>query len=346
MLAIIGIVLFLKLSSPAPVAPNINQPKNTNQNTNQAQSFISAELEKEFQLRVNQVALLKSEDLKIKFSKVTEETRCPSDVVCKTGGKVTIVISISKNDQSLGDFSLTLGGSTGYSKSFGEYVTGLIKVEPYPVKDKEINLSDYTATLIITKTPKQGDKLSPLIISGQVGDWARKEPGKIDIIVRYNPIISTEKIQEELTALGAKIIFFSGYFQRVTVRIDESKVQSLADFEWVTWVEPIPPPPTTDVNNINTQCSIDDDCTLINKDINYQACWPGRCETIDYLLDKYIAVNKKAFEEFRLQEANSRPSDEECGPAPLCPVQLLNDNFIAKCIDNVCQKVSKQMTRT
>lgn len=46
-------------------------------------------------------------NLKIKFLNITEDSRCPSDVVCVWEGQATAVINIFKNDQNLGDFSLT-----------------------------------------------------------------------------------------------------------------------------------------------------------------------------------------------------------------------------------------------
>jgi uncharacterized protein YbdZ (MbtH family) len=91
---------------------------------------------------------------------------------------------------------------------------------------------------------------------------------------------------------------------------------------------------------VSISCNSDEDCILVNKEINYRSCWPGSCEIVDYSLEKYVAVNKNSFEEFRKSEAKFRPSAKECGPAPLCPVffKKINRIFKAKCVDHICKK--------
>jgi hypothetical protein len=85
-------------------------------------------------------------------------------------------------------------------------------------------------------------------------------------------------------------------------------------------------------------CLIDDDCQLINKDLRFSCCWAGACEPIDYSLDTWIAVNKDWFAE---QRATECPTPEDCGPAPMCAVRAINENFRAQCINSVCHKAPK-----
>jgi len=87
---------------------------------------------------------------------------------------------------------------------------------------------------------------------------------------------------------------------------------------------------------IDISCRTDDDCQLINKDLRFSCCWAGACESIDYRENKWIAVNKNWF---RAEKKKNCPTVEECGPAPLCAVRAINEDFTAKCIDQVCQKV-------
>ncbi len=89
---------------------------------------------------------------------------------------------------------------------------------------------------------------------------------------------------------------------------------------------------------LSVYCKVDDDCILINKELDYRLCWRDACKGVDYSLDKYIAVNKLSGEEFI---GKNRPTEERCGPAPACPSFIINDNFVAKCIDNICKKVPK-----
>jgi hypothetical protein len=116
-------------------------------------SRISTNLEELFKLKINQIASIDSDNLKIKFLNITEDSRCPSDVVCCWEGQATIVVNILKNDQDLGDFSLTsrAGHEDLAVKNFDRYSIKLKKVEPYPKTTQKIELSDYIVTLIVSK---------------------------------------------------------------------------------------------------------------------------------------------------------------------------------------------------
>ena len=50
---------------------------------------------------------------------------------------------------------------------------------------------------------------------------------------------------------------------------------------------------------VSIQCNSDDDCFLINKETGLGCCWESACESIEYSLDKYIAVNRDLFFEMR-----------------------------------------------
>lgn len=117
------------------------------------ESTISTNLEELFQLKINQIASIDSDNLKIKFLNITEDSRCPSDVVCFWEGQATIVVNTLKNDQDLGDFSLTsrAGHEDLAVKNFDRYSIKLKKVEPYPKTTQKIELSDYIVTLIVSK---------------------------------------------------------------------------------------------------------------------------------------------------------------------------------------------------
>ena len=118
----------------------------------QPDSIINVELNVPFQLKIGQVGFLKSEQIKIFFLNITEDSRCPSDVDCIWPGQVTVVINICKNFQSLRTLNLTILGTYGPAiKEFGIYSIKLIKVEPYPISNQTIELSDYNATFLVSK---------------------------------------------------------------------------------------------------------------------------------------------------------------------------------------------------
>ena len=103
-----------------------------------------------FQLGFNQTGII--QDLQIKIANLTD-SRCSSDVTCVWQGEVKMIIDINKNDQNLANFSLSLNDKNLASRSFDHYSIQLIKVDPYPISTKKINLSDYDVTLKLSLLP-------------------------------------------------------------------------------------------------------------------------------------------------------------------------------------------------
>lgn len=120
---------------------------------NNEQDFIPAVLDVQFHLKVNQTAFLEIQDIKVKFLDVTEDSRCPADVICIWAGQATVLVNILKGDQDMGNLSLTdqLGNEALNTKIFDNFSIKLVKVEPYPISTQKIELKDYIATFIIIK---------------------------------------------------------------------------------------------------------------------------------------------------------------------------------------------------
>ena len=116
------------------------------------QEFVSAQLDVEFRLEVGEKAIVESEDIEITLMDVPEDSRCPSDVVCVWEGRVEVVVSIMKDEADLGDFSLTGNGTEEEATAiFDGYSVKLLLVEPYPVSTEPIEIPDYIITLMISK---------------------------------------------------------------------------------------------------------------------------------------------------------------------------------------------------
>jgi len=123
------------------------------QNTEQQRSLINANIDEQFQLKIGQSAVMRSESLEIKFLDVAEDSRCRSDVLCIWPGKATIIISVLKNGANARDFNLTTGPSENLSvKTFNGYSIKLIKLDPYPKSTQKIAPSEYIATLVVKKS--------------------------------------------------------------------------------------------------------------------------------------------------------------------------------------------------
>jgi hypothetical protein len=114
--------------------------------------------ETQIQLKVNQT--IESDNIKIKFLNVTEDSRCPTGVTCIWEGQVKIAVNIIKNDKNLGNFVLTSrsGQPDMAIQTFDGRSIQVVKVNPYPTSGRKISLSDYVATFIMSNS----SILSPL----------------------------------------------------------------------------------------------------------------------------------------------------------------------------------------
>ena len=106
----------------------------------------------QFQLGPNQTAS-EPNNIDVKFLNVTDDSRCPSDVTCIWQGKSTITVNVVKDGKNVGNFSLTsgLGDKNATVQIFDGYFLQLTKIEPYPKSGTKILLSDYVATLELSK---------------------------------------------------------------------------------------------------------------------------------------------------------------------------------------------------
>ena len=113
----------------------------------------------QFSLKVNQTAS-EPASISVKFLDVTGDSRCPSGVACIWQGDVTAVVNIMKNNQDMGNFNLINGLSdkNATAQIARVYLLELVKVEPYPSNGTHIQLSNYTATFVLS----QVIQLSPL----------------------------------------------------------------------------------------------------------------------------------------------------------------------------------------
>ncbi len=123
----------------------------TSQNTNQLPNLIPINLGNQFELKVNQEALIDPEKIKIKFLNVEEDSRCPSDVQCVWPGQVKILVKVINQEQDLGEFNLISRVGEKAVKTFDGYSIELIEVTPYPQKNQRPEISDYQVTLVVSQ---------------------------------------------------------------------------------------------------------------------------------------------------------------------------------------------------
>ena len=112
---------------------------------------VKASLGKEFTLAIGQNATFSSENLKIVFLDITEDSRCAKDVECFWAGQVSCVLQITQNGISE-QVKLTQPGlsNTSDGQTVGNY-NYRFTVEPYPVSTKQIEKKDYRLKMTVNK---------------------------------------------------------------------------------------------------------------------------------------------------------------------------------------------------
>ena len=110
-------------------------------------------LEKEFKLGKDEIAFFKSENIWVRFSNITEDSRCPIDVECIWQGSVSVDVNVIKDEQNKGDFILTLGENENLAlQTFDGYYIRLLEVKPYPpFSTHNIQPDEYVISLFVAE---------------------------------------------------------------------------------------------------------------------------------------------------------------------------------------------------
>jgi hypothetical protein len=155
---------------------------------------ITVELDTEFQLKINQSALIQPNKMIIKFSKAFEESRCPADTVCVWEGQTSILVSLYGPYSDLNtpyrdtrSFNLTskAGDEDLAVKNFGDYSIRLVKMEPYPTTNEIIEISEYVATLTVSRS-RQADIAAVYVKAVEGKDVDSNESDNYMLLASWN----------------------------------------------------------------------------------------------------------------------------------------------------------------
>lgn len=113
-------------------------------------------LDESFLLAYNGTSHLENNPgIKIQFSELLEDSRCPTDVQCVWAGRVALKVIFSQNgNQQTGTLALGEIAGTSYSNetTFGDYTVKLLTVKPAPKSDQSISLDDYQIEILVKKS--------------------------------------------------------------------------------------------------------------------------------------------------------------------------------------------------
>ena len=108
-----------------------------------------AQLDTQFSLNIGQSVTLPEQGIKIHFTDVLEDSRCPSDVVCVWEGTVSLARNIFYQGSNLSEY--TLNSSNLHKASFMGFYAKLKVLAPYPVSTETIQKSDYNGIFIVSE---------------------------------------------------------------------------------------------------------------------------------------------------------------------------------------------------
>jgi hypothetical protein len=109
---------------------------------------------REFKIRVGRTVTFKGESLRLRFVRVSEDSRCPTNVDCIWAGNAGVSIEASAGG-ARGRKVLTLNTNAGQGRAgeveYMRYTVKLVGLSPYPQSTRKIRQGEYIATLLVTK---------------------------------------------------------------------------------------------------------------------------------------------------------------------------------------------------
>jgi hypothetical protein len=108
------------------------------------------DLDKEFVIRNGQEVTIKGEKLRIKFSSVASDSRCPNGVSCVWAGNATVKIEVSKKNKSFEGATLNTTVEPKELEYKG-FKIKLVSLNPHPTAGATIDPKEYNATMIVSR---------------------------------------------------------------------------------------------------------------------------------------------------------------------------------------------------
>lgn len=109
-----------------------------------------AELNLPFKLVMDHAAQIGSTGLQVRFSDVTEDSRCPADITCVWSGQVVIAIDVIRAGKDPEKITLTSQNIYPIVHELSDYQLELLAVQPYPATDAAVKKQDYRIILRVT----------------------------------------------------------------------------------------------------------------------------------------------------------------------------------------------------
>lgn len=121
-------------------------------NVNFSENQTMPRVGKEFSIKAGQQVKFDDAEFALKFTRVVQDSRCPTDVNCVWAGNAEVALNVNY-DKCAAIITLNTHRTpeTSDEDKVGGFRVKLIKLDPYPHSQKKISPEDYTATLLVTK---------------------------------------------------------------------------------------------------------------------------------------------------------------------------------------------------
>lgn len=107
-----------------------------------------ADLGKPFDLNVGESRQIRGSDLVVRFTSVTNDSRCPSNVTCIWAGNAAVALESGSRSVTLNTSGDESHPSTA---SIDGFAVRLVTLEPYPAAPDSIDPRRYVARLVVTR---------------------------------------------------------------------------------------------------------------------------------------------------------------------------------------------------
>ncbi len=116
-----------------------------------APAAVRADLDEEFELPHGETAVIGAELVTVRFRRLVEESRCPSDVQCPTAGNAAAELALETADGAAATLTLNTRQPPAEAPAHG-YRVRLIGLWPEPASaGAAVDTADYVATLTVTQ---------------------------------------------------------------------------------------------------------------------------------------------------------------------------------------------------
>jgi hypothetical protein len=116
---------------------------------------VSFDLDQPFALAGGQEASINGEGLRVRFTDVLEDSRCPARVECFWTGQARVAVVVQPEGRDPTTIEFNTNPAPGQTISTGRvdsYTIALTSLDPYPQTPEDATtLEDYRATLAVTK---------------------------------------------------------------------------------------------------------------------------------------------------------------------------------------------------